>query len=89
MIEDGAAIPKKSGRRTETPAQRLVRLEQGVQLAKQAKKEHDKRVLATIGGALVAEGKERAEFMEAMREILRRRVTNSSAMADIVALLAE
>jgi hypothetical protein len=88
MSDIGETIAKRRGRKAETPAQRLARLERDVELAKQAVKEADARRFATIGAALWEETENDAEFKARVLSVLHRRVTNKTGRADIAPLLA-
>jgi hypothetical protein len=89
MGKEPEGAPKKPGRKAETPAQRLERLQRDILLAKQAVKDADQRRLSTIGAAVLAEGEGDAEFMARLRDILRRRVETKAGKADVATLLAE
>lgn len=80
--------PAKRGRKSETPAQRLARLQHAVVEAKQAAKDAERRMFATVGEALLAEAGADSALKARVVEILRRRVTAASAKADIAALLS-
>lgn len=81
------ARPKR-GRKPETPAQRLLRLEHQLAEAKVAAKEAERRMFAVVGEALLAEAAEDAALKACIVDTLRRRVTTASAKADIASLLA-
>jgi len=89
MSESDVSTRKKPGRRTETPAERVRRLEQDIKLAREAEKEHRRRVHADMATALVIEAKARPEFMAMLRDILPRRVSSKAALTEIMAVLAE
>jgi hypothetical protein len=79
----------KPGRKSETPAQRLARLERDLVAAKRAVKEDARRKSATIGAAVAEEMEGNPEFRAAIRDVLRRRVTTRTGLADIAHLLAD
>ena len=89
MTTDSTSTPAKARRKTETPAQRLQRLERDLHLARQAVREHQQRTFAAIGAAVVAEAKERPEFMGTLREVVQRRITAKAAKADVTGVLDE
>jgi hypothetical protein len=80
---------KKPGRKAETPAQRLERLERDLQAARRAVKEAEHRKFATVGAAVLAEAESDGEFKTRLRDILRRHVDSKTGKADIAPLLAE
>ena len=80
---------RKPGRKAETPAQRLARLERDVAAAKQAVRDAEQRCFATIGAAVKAEADGDGEFKARLHDILRRRVTSKAALADIAGVLAD
>ena len=88
MSDDTHPPVKKPGRKAETPAQRLARLEQDIANAKRAVKDAEQRCFATIGAAVSEEAAADAEFNTRLLDILRRRVTSKSGKADIAAMLA-
>ena len=87
MSNNNVSTPKKPGRRAETPTQRLQRLQSEMKLAEQAVKAHRDRTLASLAAALVEEAQANPEFMEAVQEILPRRVTAKSALPAMLELL--
>jgi hypothetical protein len=89
MMEMDHATTKKPGRKSESPTERLVRLQRDLQMAKRAVKEAEYRTYATVGEGVMAEADEDAEFKMRLREILRRRVTSKMGKADIAVVLAE
>jgi hypothetical protein len=84
---DGRSFREKRGRKSATPAERLVRLAEGGAEAKAAAKEAEQRRCAIVGAALLAEARDDAALKAQIAEILRRRVTSAAARADIAALL--
>jgi len=80
---------QKPGRKAETPAQRLERLERDIQAARRAVREAENRKFATVGAAVLAEAEGDGEFKTRLRDILRRHVTAKTGKADIAPLLAE
>jgi hypothetical protein len=80
---------KKPGRKAETPAQRLERLERDLQAARRAVKQAEHRTFATVGAAVLAEAHSDEEFKTRLRDILRRHVESKTGKADIAPLLAE
>lgn len=89
MTTDSTPASPKSRRKAETLAERLQRLERDLVLAREAVREHQQRTFAAIGAAVVAEAKERAEYMASLRDVVQRRVTAKGARADVTALLDE
>jgi hypothetical protein len=83
----GAGATAKRGRKPETPAERIARLQQELQAAKHAAKEAEQRQCAVVGAALLAEAEGNAALKAQIVEILRRRVTAAAAKADIAGLL--
>ena len=79
----------KPGRKAETPAQRLARLENDLAAARQAVKDAEYRKAAVVGIAVLAEAEEDSEFSDRLHRLLRARVTKKEAKADIAALFAE
>lgn len=88
MTSPNDTIAKKPGRKAETPAERLARLERDVETARQAVRDADKRKFAIVGAALVDEADGDPAFKEKLHDILRRRVTGKTALAEIAPLLA-
>lgn len=82
------SIPAKRGRKPETPAQRLERLEKAVAEARVAAKEAERRMFCIVGEALLAEAEQDAALKGRITAILRERVTSAGAKADIAGLLA-
>jgi hypothetical protein len=89
MAKPHDAPAKKPGRKAETPAQRLERLERDLQAAKRAVKQAEHRKFATVGAAVLAEADNDGEFKTRLRDILRRHVESKTGKADIAPLLAE
>lgn len=87
MTSETPSSPRKSGRRRETPAQRLTRLQQALKEAEKAHHAQRQRGLAIIGSALLDEARSDEELMKRVRAIVRKRVTGKSARADIAELL--
>ncbi len=81
--------PTKRGRKSETPAQRLERLQRAVADAKVSAREAERRKCAIVGEALLAEAEADAQLKDRIRDILRKRVTGQQARADIASLLRE
>ena len=79
---------KKPGRKSETPAQKLARLEQDIAAARQAVALAETRKLATIGSAVLAEAEDNPSFMKQLRELLQKWVTSKTGQADIAGLIA-
>jgi hypothetical protein len=80
-------VTAKRGRKPESPAERIGRLERELQAAKHAAKEAEQRQFAIVGGALLAEAEGNPKLKAQLVEILRRRVTTAAAKAEIAALL--
>jgi hypothetical protein len=78
---------KRRGRKAETPQQRLERLERDLAEARRAVVEAEKRKLATIGAAVLAEAESNSNFRDQLQSILRQRVTTKAGKADIAGLL--
>ena len=87
MSDATAVETKKPGRKSETPQQRLARLERDLVLAKKAVQEAEQRKLATIGGAVLAEAAEDSTFRTQLQKLLRARVTSKTGQIDIASLL--
>jgi len=87
-IPEMPTAPARRGRKPETAAQRLERLQRAVVEAKQAAREAERRKWAVVGEALLAEAEGDAALKYRIVETLRRRVTSASARADIASLLA-
>ena len=77
----------KPGRKVETPAQRIDRLQRELLAAKHAAKEAEQRQFAVVGAAVLAEAENDSALKARVVEILRRRVTSATAKADIAELL--
>jgi hypothetical protein len=88
LSPDNASPPTRRGRKSETPAQRLERLQRAVADARIAAKEAERRMFAVVGEALLAEAEADAQLRARMLDILRRRATGAQARADIATLLA-
>ena len=87
MATDAETEMKKSRRKSETPLERLARLQRDVEQAKQAAKVHQHRAYAVLGGAVLDEAKADARVMQMLREILERRVKNKGQLAAVLELL--
>lgn len=87
MPEATTREKKKPGRKAETPAQRLARLEIDLAAARMAVEEGRQRGLAAIGSAVLAEASEDADFNQRLRQIVTRRATKKAEKADVLALL--
>jgi hypothetical protein len=83
---DGKAAAKR-GRKSETPGQRIERLQRELLAAKHAAKEAEQRQHTIVGAALLAEAETDPALKAQIVAILRRRVTAASAKAEIAALL--
>lgn len=79
---------KKPGRKSETPAQRLERLEREMTAARRAVAEAEQMTLATVGQAMIAEAESDPAFMARLRDVIRARVTSKPGKAAVAALLA-
>ena len=77
----------KTRRKSETPAQRIERLERELQAAKHEAKKAEQRRCAIVGAALLAEAEGNPSLRTQFVEILRRRVTSPAAKAEIATLL--
>lgn len=77
---------KKRGRPSETPLQRLKRLEHETALARQAVEEADRLRLATIGSAVLAEANTNDKFMDQLRGILKTHVSTKAGKAAIAGM---
>lgn len=86
-ITSADAGKKKPGRKAETPAQRLERLEKEMAAARRAVAEAEQRKLAAIGGAVVAEAEGNPAFRDQLRDVLRQRVTAKAERAAVASLL--
>ena len=86
---DIAASRSKRGRKSETAAERLERLQKAVAEAKIAARDAERRKCEAVGVALLAEAEADPQLMERIRAVLRRRVTTTQARADIASLLRE
>jgi hypothetical protein len=78
---------KRPGRKSETPVQRLERLERDLAAARKAVAEAEQRRLATIGRAVLAEAEGNPVFMDQVRELLQRHVTTKAGKAAIALML--
>lgn len=90
MTEQPANEPRKRGRpgrKAETPAQRLERLERDLVEARRAVEEAEQRKLATVGSAVLAEAEGNATLMAELRRILQTRVTTKAGKAEVASLL--
>ena len=88
LTPDNAPEGVKRGRKPETPARRLERLQREVAAAKIKAKDAERRMFAVVGEALLREAEADAQLRARLLEILRRRVTGAQARADIAPLLA-
>ena len=79
--------PKKRGRKSESPAEKLARLERDIATARQAVAQAETRRLATIGSAILAEAQDNPKFLAEVQKLLRARVTTKAGQADIASLL--
>ncbi|MDN3568718.1 hypothetical protein ACFQY5_36000 [Paeniroseomonas aquatica] len=88
MAKPASTERKKPGRKSETPAQRLERLERDIAAARQAVADAEQRKLATIGAAVLAEAGDNPSFMDELQRLLRARVSTKAGKADIASILA-
>ena len=65
LSSDNAPPPTKRGRKSETPVQRLERLQRAVADAKIAAREAERRMFAVVGEALLAEAEADAQLRSA------------------------
>jgi hypothetical protein len=72
---------------TETPAQRVERLERELQSARAAAKESERERDAIVGRAVRAEVEDDSELKAKLADILRRRITSAGEKAQVAALL--
>ena len=72
---------------TETPAQRVERLERELHAARAAAKESERERDAIVGRAVRAEAEDDSELKAKLTGILRRRITSAGEKAHIAALL--
>jgi hypothetical protein len=84
-----ASTPGKRGRKSETPAQRLERLQRAVADAKIAAREAERRKCEAVGVAVLTEADADPQLKARLRDILKRRVSGQQARADIASLLRE
>ena len=84
---NGETERKKPGRKAESPAQRLERLEKEMIAARRAVAEAEQRKLAAIGRAVIAEAEGNPAFREQLRDVLRQRVTAKADRAAVASLL--
>jgi hypothetical protein len=89
MTSTNIVATRKPGRKSETPVQRLARLERDVLTAKHAVRDAENRGHATIGAAVREEAKGNAEFKATLHDILRRRVTTRAGKVEIALVLVE
>lgn len=89
MSGAGEQAARKPGRKAETPAERLARLERDLALAKEAVKEAEQRLDLTVGRAVREEAAGDPVFMARLRDILGRRVVSKTGRAAIASLLGE
>lgn len=87
MTDQPATERKKPGRKAETPAQRLARLQLDLAAARRAVEEAEQRQLATIGKAVMEEAGESPEFRKQLDQLLRKRVTTKAGKAAIASVL--
>jgi hypothetical protein len=73
----------------ESPAERLSRLQQQLQEARQAVAAMERRTYEIVGAAVLEEAATDGALQARVTDILRRRVTTASARADIATLLAK
>jgi hypothetical protein len=86
-MSDSPAARKRGRPATETPQERLARLEKEIAAAREAVRESERRRFAIIGEAVAAEMDENPAFRTTIAEVLARRVTSPQAKADIAPLL--
>lgn len=89
MSPETSQEKKKPGRKSETPAQRLARLEKDIVAARRAVEQAEQTKLSAIGSAVLAEAAENLEFQKMLRHILRSRVTTKAGKAALAGELAE
>lgn len=86
-ITNSGTERKKPGRKAETPAQKLQRLEQEMVAARRAVAEAEQRKLSTIGQAVMAEAEAKPAFMRQLRTILKDHVTTKTGKEALASLL--
>ena len=89
MDVSATRVKSKPGRKAETPAQRLARLESDLAAARQAVRDAEYRKAAVVGTAVLAEAEQDHEFRERLHTVLRARVTKKEAKADFAGLFVE
>lgn len=87
MAEPAPRERKKPGRKVETPAQRLERLQRELDATRQAIAEAEQRRLATVGRAVLDEAEGNPDFMNQLRQLLRARVTTKAGKADVASIV--
>lgn len=81
MSDAAAPEKKKSGRKVETPAERLARLERDIVTARKAVSEAEREKLSVVGGAVLAEAAENEAFRDQLHALLKARVTGKGKAA--------
>jgi len=78
-----AATParNKPGRKVETPAERLARLERDIVAARKAVSDAEREKLSVVGGAVLAEAAENDGFRDQLHALLKARVTGKGKVA--------
>ena len=78
---------KKPGRKAETPAERMARLEQDLALARKAVHDGKQRALVAIANAVLDEAADDTALSERVRQIVSKRVTKKADRTDVLALI--
>jgi hypothetical protein len=81
------SVRKRGRPATETPAQRVERLERELQSARAAAKESERELDAIVGRAVRAEAEDDGEWKAKLADILRRRISAVGEKAQIAGLL--
>ena len=81
MTDAAPKTKKKPGRKVETPAERLARLERDLVAARKAVSEAEQLKLSVVGGAVLAEAADNAQFKGQLHALLKARVTGKAKAA--------
>lgn len=88
-MNDRPAKPRgRPARKSETPQQRIARLEADLAAARAAAEEAEQRKLAIVGRAVLAEAESNASFMAEVRRVLGERITTKAGKAEVAGILS-
>ena len=81
MTEATSPAKNKPGRKVETPAERLARLERDIVAARKAVNDAEQEKLSVVGKAVLAEAADNDEFRDQLHALLKARVSGKGKAA--------